>query len=207
MRREFGADRSSVLSGRNVTRPDHTDEEFFDEGWDFDPDDIDPEELEPLPTPPWRRPLLMAIALLTACAIAIVPLYNAFAGRSVSDGGLDICGFDYCIVQEAVTEAGLDLTMSRLFHTLLEPDEARALANELTGYLGIAPVRLAVVDRIDGPIGGFYDPAQRTIEVQSPARAWVVLHEVAHAVESDHGPGFQRVVIDLAAYMESAHGQ
>jgi hypothetical protein len=190
-----------------VIEPDHHhDDDLYDENWFFDPDDLDPDDLEPVPPPPWRQPLLIAVAALTAVALAIVPLYNVIAGSPVSDSGLEICGFDYCIVQEAVGEAGLNSTMSRLSHTFLDEDDARALANELADYLGIPPVGLRVVDRIEGRIGGFYDPVDRVVEIESPARAWTVLHEVAHAVETGHGPAFQQVVIELTAYLESAAG-
>lgn len=189
-----------------VIEPDHHHDDFLDEDWDFDPDHLDPEDLEPVAPPRWRQPLLIGVAALTAIALAIVPLYNVIAGRPVSDGGLELCGFDYCIVQDAVREAGFNTTMSRLAHTFLTEDEARALANELTDYLGIRPVGLRVVDRIDGRIGGFYDHADRMIAIESPARAWIVLHEVAHAVESGHGTAFQQVVIDLTDYMESSGG-
>lgn len=159
------------------------------------------DELEP-PPPTWRRPVLIVVAAITAISMAVVPLYNVFFAASVAENGLEICGFDYCVVQEGVREAGLDLTMSRLSTTFLEQSEARSLADELTDHLGIAPVGLVVVEDLDGRLGGVYDRSERSITIESPARAWTVLHEVAHAVETGHGEDFQRVVIDLAAYME-----
>lgn len=174
-----------------MTESDYYDEIKFDE-WD-DPDE---EGLDSVVR--WRRPLLIAVAAITAVALAIVPLYNVLFSRTVADNGLEVCGFDYCIVQDAVREAGGDVTMSRLSNVFLTEDEARALANELTAHLGIERVGLQVVERLDGRLGGFYDPATRTVSIESPARAWTVLHEVAHAVEDGHDARFQQVVIELA---------
>lgn len=168
------------------------------EQWDDDEDDFD--SYEP---PSWRRPLLISVAALTAVALALVPIYNVFRARSVADNGLEICGFDYCVVQEAVTEAGVDLTVSRLNNTLLDEAESQGLADALTDFLDIRPVSLSVVDELDGRLGGVYDPGTRSILIERPARAWTVIHEVAHAVETGHGDDFQRLVIELAQWVES----
>lgn len=154
--------------------------------------------------PTWRKPVLIAVATITAIAMALIPIYNVVFATRVADNGLEICGFDYCVVQEAVRGAGLDLTMSRLANTILVESEARDLANELTDYLGTSPVGLSVVEDLDGRLGGLYDPGARSISIESPARAWTVLHEVAHAVESGHGPGFRDVLIDLASYLSAS---
>lgn len=180
-----------------MVESEHYDDDLFLE-WDEAE-----EEDEPLSTP-WRRPVLIAVAAITALAIVLVPLYNVVFSRSVADNGLEICGFDYCIVQDAVREAGLDLTMSRLSNTFLTEEEASSLANELTAYLGIEPVGLQVVEDLERLLGGIYDPDTRSISVESPARAWTVLHEVAHAVQGGHGDGFRDVVIDLTSFMESS---
>jgi hypothetical protein len=54
-----------------------------------------------------------------------------------------------------------------------------------------------VVDSLEGRLGGVYDPATRSIEIERPARAWTVLHEVAHVMEGGHGQDFQEVLIEL----------
>lgn len=177
----------------------HDDEQTFEE-WPFD--DLDAEDLEPEPPPTWRRPFLIAVAALTAAALALVPIYNViFNARTVADNGLEVCGFDYCVVQEAVRSAGLDLTMSELANSFLDEAEARSLASELTNHLEIPAVAVFVVDRLEGRLGGVYDSGSREIAIESPARAWTVLHEVAHAVSPGHGQEFHEVVIDLARYM------
>jgi hypothetical protein len=181
-----------------VIESGHDDQE---PGWDDW--DLEAEDFEALPPPPWRKPLLIAVAAVTAIAMALVPVYNVFFDRPVADNGLEICGFDYCVVQEAVIEAGVDQAMSRLANTFLDEDGARALSGDLTEYLDIRPVAVHVVDELDGRLGGVYEPATRIISIESPARAWTVLHEVAHAVESGHGNRFREVVIDLTREMES----
>jgi hypothetical protein len=183
-----------------VIEDQHSDDHPFEEwedGWD-----VEEEDLEPIQPPPWRKPLLIAVAALTAVAMAIVPLYNVFFARTVADNGLEVCGFDYCVVVDAVREAGLDLTMSRLSNTFLDDAETRDLLDAATDYLGVAPVGLEVVDELEGRLGGVYDRASRMIRIERPARAWTVLHEVAHVEESGHDEDFQRVLIELAQWAD-----
>lgn len=180
--------------------PDHHGEELFEE-WD-----LSEEDFEPLPPPPWRKPLLIFVAALTAISMAAVPLYNVFSARPIADNGLEICGFDYCIVQEAMRESGVDLIMSSLANTLLDDEAARALADDAADYLDIGPVDLQVVDDLEGRLGGVYDPATRSILIERPARAWTVLHEVAHAVESGHAEAYQRTLADLARWADERTG-
>ena len=205
-----------------MTGPEQDDQPFSDE-WDDglgpgsgdpldDPthpwveewvDDLEDEEYleDDDPAPAWRRPLIVGVSVVTAVALALIPLYNVLFARTIAENGLEVCGFDYCVVQEAVRAAGLDLTMSAMANTFLDEEEARALAGEMTEFLGIEPVGLRVVADLDGRIGGVYDPTTRSISIESPARAWTVLHEVAHAVETGHGDAFEEVVIRLAAWM------
>lgn len=174
------------------------------EDWLFEEWDDDDEELEAVPSPRWKRPVVVALAILVALSLAILPLQSLFDGTTpaVSDSGLEICGDDYCIVWEAVVDAGLDLEMSRLANTLLDEDEAVALANELAEYLDVEPVALTVVDDLGGRLGGVYDPSAHSISIERPANAWVVAHEMAHTIAPGHGEEFQRVLIDLARYLE-----
>jgi hypothetical protein len=184
-----------------VIEDQHSDDfpfDEWDEGWD-----LEDEDLEPLAPPPWRKPLLIAIAALTAVAMALVPLYNVFFARTVADNGLEVCGFDYCVVVDAMREIGLDLVMSRLSNVFLDDAEARELVDAATDYLDVAPVGLDVVDELAGRLGGVYDPDTRLIRIERPARAWTVLHEVAHGVEGGHGHDFQGVLIDLARWAET----
>lgn len=160
------------------------------------------EDLDVLPPPLWRRPVLITVAAVTAVAMALVPLYNVIFARSVADNGLEICGFDYCVVQEAMRTSGVDLIMSGLANTFLDDEAARGLANEAADYLDVAPVGLQVVDDLEGRLGGVYDRETRSILIERPARAWTVLHEVAHAIEPGHGEAFQEVLADLTRWAD-----
>jgi hypothetical protein len=174
--------------------------------WDddfFDPELPDEPE-EPPVQPRWRRTVIAGIGAVVAAAMLAVPIWNVIDGLNppVSDSGLEICGFDYCVVQDAVRAAGHDLTMSRLTNTLLDRDQAQELADLLIAELGVSPVTVEVVDRLDGRIAGQYDPSTRGILLERPARAWIVLHEVAHTVASGHGSEFQATVIALSEWIE-----
>jgi len=68
-------------------------------------------------------------------------------------------------------------------------------------YLRASPVAFVVVDRLEARRKGKYDPSTRTIFVERPTQAWIVLHEVAHTVSSGHGEDFQEVVIELIRWL------
>jgi hypothetical protein len=163
-----------------------------------------PEDEEPLEHPPWRRRTITAVGLLVAAAMLAVPVWNIIDGATprFSDSGLELCGFDYCVVQEGVREAGQGVTMGRLANTLLSEDDAQQLADSLVGYLGVEPVTVDVVDRLEGRIAGQYNSATRQILLERPVRAWIVLHEVAHTVATGHGDQFIDTLVDLARWME-----
>ena len=95
------------------------DDEFFFEEWDLENEDD--EELAP---PRWRRSLIIGVAVITVVAMALVPLYNLIdsSQRAVAENGLEVCGFDYCIVQGEVRASGLDLAMSRFSNTYLDDE-------------------------------------------------------------------------------------
>ena len=175
------------------------DELFLDE-WDLEDDDL--EDLEP---PLWRKPLVIAVAAITVIAMALVPLYNLIdQGRlPIADNGLEVCGFDYCVIQDGVRAAGMDLVMSRFANTYLDEAAAAQVADALVRHLDIPPINLEVVERLDGQLEGQYSPATRTILIERPARAWIVLHEVAHAVAPGHGDEFQRTLVELAIWLDS----
>ena len=175
------------------------DESLF-EDWD-----LEEETFEPVPPRAWRRRLIIAVAALTAFAMAAVPLYNLIdRSPPVADNGLAVCGFDYCIVQDGMRRAGEDGPMNLLANTYLADAEAERFASTLVTHLGEAPVRFVIVDNLDGQLKGQYDPSTRTIVVERPVSAWIVLHEVAHATSSGHGDNFQIALVDLTRWLDLA---
>lgn len=152
--------------------------------------------------------MITAIGVLVAAAMLAGPVWNTFdrASPPVSDTGLELCGFDYCIVQDAVREAGLGVTMSRLANTYVGDEEVAAFADELLDYLGERSVTVEIVDDLDGRIAGQYRSADRVVLLERPVRAWIVLHEVAHVGASGHGEIFQEAIIDLARHVEASSG-
>lgn len=180
----------------------------------FHDDDLfDPwaeEELEEeTPGPPrWRRPAIVIVAAVTALALAVVPLYNLF-GRTppLADNRLEVCGFDYCVVQERVAEAGLVVVMGRLSTTFLNDDQAVVLADEIAEFLDVDPVSLTVVDRLEGRLGGVYDGANRRILIERPARAWTVVHEMAHVVSTGHGESFVEALVEIARWLDANNSE
>lgn len=173
--------------------------------WDEFDASSDDEIDEPAAHPPWRRRAITVIGAIVAVAMLAVPVWNLIDGATpeVSDSGLELCGFDYCVVQDAVRDAGLGLVMSRMANTYLEGSEVQALADDLMAYLGVDGVTTEIVDRLDRRIAGKYDPSERLILLERPVRAWIVVHEVAHTVSLGHGEDFQETIIDLAAWIDA----
>ena len=156
---------------------------------DWFDDDFDDE----IPPPPrWRRWVIVGVAAVVAVALAGTQLWNLVDRGSppIADNGLEVCGFDYCDVQDAVRAAGLDLEMARLAQTYISEEQALALIDALLDRLGEGPVNVEIVDRLDGRTAGQYSPATRTITLERPVRAWIVVHEVAHVGSLGHGPDF-----------------
>ncbi len=176
---------------------EYQEEESFDLWDEEEPEDDLPG------SPGWRRGAMVVVAVITALSLAAVPLYNVF-GRTppVSDSGLEICRFDYCMIQERLIDAGLVVVMSRLSTTFLNETEAVALADDIAGFLGVDPVSLIVVDRLEGRLGGVYQPDTRTILIQRPARAWIVAHEMAHVVSAGHGEEFVETLIEISRWLD-----
>jgi hypothetical protein len=147
-----------------------------------------------------RRWILWLVAAVTAISLSIVPLYNLFdrAQPQIAANGLEVCGFDYCEVQDGMRSLGAEQAMSRLSTTFLSDESAASLVASLVADLGEPPVALVMVDRLDGQIAGQYDSDLRTIYIERPATAWLVAHEVAHVLEGGHGKAFQELLAQLA---------
>lgn len=165
--------------------------EAFEAAW-LAEDDEPPDDFR------WRRGVLVVVAAIVVLAMALVPLSNVLRGPPTADNGLEICGFDYCVVQEAMRSVGLEPMVARLSNTFLEDSEAIDLAEDLLHDVGSTDVQVVVLERLGGSIGGIFDPSARIIYLERPVRAWTVFHEVAHSVSSGHGEDFQSSLADLA---------
>jgi hypothetical protein len=148
-----------------------------------------------------RRWAIWVVAAVTAVALGVIPLINLFdrSQPQIADNGLEVCGFDYCVVQDGMAEAGMDRAMSRLSTVFLNDEDATVLAGQLVAMLGEAPVSVVMVDRLGGQIAGQYDPSTRTILIERQATAWIVAHEVAHVAHGGHGEPFQETLVQLVA--------
>lgn len=163
------------------------------------------DESEPAPeTPRWRRWAIAAIAAVVALSMAAVQFWNLIdrGAPPIADSGLEICDYDYCEVQDAIRDAGLGIEMARLAAVFLDDDEARRLIADLIDELGVDPVEVEVVERLEGRTAGQYSPSTRTILLERPVRAWIVVHEVAHTVAGGHGNDFVIAVDRLVRFLE-----
>lgn len=177
------------------------DDPYFDE---FDIEAFETEEeAEPI-APPWRRPLLIGVAAVTAAAMLLIPMYNLLRGQQIADNGLEVCGFDYCVVQDAAIAAGLNEEMALLANTFLDDEEADTFVSALLGHIGERDVSFLIVDRLDGDIKGQFDPDSRAIIVERPVRAWIVVHEVAHVEAAGHGEEFRTALIELTRWIANS---
>lgn len=162
-------------------------------------DELDVTPDEPVQAPAWRRRVIVAVAAIAAAALLGTQAWNLIARGAppVAENGLEICGFDYCTVQEAIRAGGLGREMARLASSYVGEAEARALAAQLTDELGVGSVEVVIVGRLDGLTAGQYSPGTRTISLEAPVRAWIVYHEVAHTVAGGHGDDFVGVLEQL----------
>ena len=162
-------------------------------------------EYEPPEPPAWRRPLLLGIALVTAVAMAGVPVYNLIAATRtpVAANGLAVCTHDYCIVHDAMRERDLDLSMSRYANQRLDDAGAERLAQSLAEQFGTGPVSVVVLDQLQGGVEGIFNPATRTIVLRRPVSVWTVLHEVAHTEAPGHGEDFMETLAEMTRWLDS----
>lgn len=150
-----------------------------------------------------RRRWIRRIAWVAAVAVATIPFWNVIGGSTAryADNGLEVCTFDYCVVEEAVDEAGHRITMARLSEERLDDRQAQDFADRLREVVDGPPVTVEVVDNLPGDIGGRYLGEERVIEVRRPATRWIVIHEVAHSVGAGHGSDFEDALITLVEWV------
>ena len=95
---------------------------------------------------------------------------------------LEVCDWDYCVVQDLIGEGGID---PFLYEISLA--EARAIAGEVTKAWDVPSVPVTS-EPIPGELAGYYDPQVVAITLDEPIIAWALLHELAHhIVRHTHG--------------------
>ena len=142
--------------------------------------------------------------IVTALAMLVLPLWNVVQATSpqVADNGLEVCAFDYCIVEEQVREAGYAEVMIRQSGEIVPDREVQSYVDAFTDVVGGPPLTAEVVDDLPGELGGRYTPADRHIQIDRPATVWIIAHEVAHSVGSGHDDDFIQALLELAAHLE-----
>lgn len=184
-------------------------DESADVGWEVD--DWQDEDWEPIPEEPipsrriptsWR-----VIGIVAALSLLVIPVLNLInAGPRFADNGLEICRFDYCVVERHVFDAGLGSTMTVMSSIIVPDDNVQSVVDELIVVVGGPSVTAVVVDELPGDLGGRYFPSERLIEIDRPANLWVIAHEVAHAVAPGHEDDFMETLVELGRYFERATG-
>lgn len=152
----------------------------------------------------WRRWLLGVVAGLLVVLLVAGPVSNLFeqAQPQIAENGLEVCPFDYCVVQTAVRSAGHGPTMARLVATELDAEEAQVLADLLVAAIGQRRVAVEVVSSLPESLAGRYGVGSRVVQVVEPIRAWVIVHEVAHTSAGGHDSTFIDVILRLLRSIE-----
>jgi hypothetical protein len=142
-----------------------------------------------------------AISPLPAAEETAIPPDSAVYAEIDPEGeDLEVCQWDYCIVHDHI---GRERIENFLYE--ISPSEAQAIADEVVADWDISPVSVSST-RLEGDLGGLYDPNNDTITLDEPLIAWSLIHELAHHVVVDsvspdvegHGTEFLNTLDTLA---------
>lgn len=193
-----------------MTFDEHDDFDSEVDAWDdqdWDVDDWEPvreDEISrrSLPTS-WR-----IVGILAALSMLAIPLFNLIDARNpqLADNGLEVCRFDYCIVERYVVDAGLGRTMAQMSSTIVPDAEVQSFVDAMIDMVGGPSVTAEVVDDLPGDLGGRYSPAERLIQIDRPATVWVIAHEVAHTVSRGHDEEFRETLVELGRFFVRSAG-
>lgn len=141
--------------------------------------------------------------LITALSMLALPLWNFIQGSSpqIADNGLEVCSYDYCVVEQEVRDAGLGEVMIRQSGVIVPDREVQSYVDAFSSVIGGPPVVAEVVDDLPGDLGGRYSPSDRLIQIDRPATVWIIAHEVAHSVGSGHDRDFVDALLELADHI------
>ena len=181
----------------------------FDESEDvdWDVDDWEPGFEEPIPS----RSIPMSwriVGIVAALSMLAIPLFNLIDARTpqLADNGLEVCRFDYCVVERHVVDAGLGRIMGRMSSIVVPDVEVQSYVDAMIDVVGGPSVTAVVVDELPGDLGGRYVPAERLIQIDRPATVWVIAHEVAHTVSPGHVEEFRDTFVELGRFFERSTG-
>jgi hypothetical protein len=197
-----GAARSARTAGGTDDHGRVTFEEFDDADWDVEGDEAvleDPIAARRIPVS-WR-----IIGALAAVSMFAIPLFNVLDARTpqIADNGLEVCQFDYCVVEQYVLDAGAGLVMAEMSAVIVPDVDVQSYVDAMIDVVGGPDVQADVVDELPGDLGGRYSPASRLIQIDRPATVWVIAHEVAHTVSPGHDIAFRETLVELARFYEA----
>ncbi len=179
---------------------------------DWEVDDWQEDDREPIPEEPIAsRDLPMSwrvLGIVAALSMLAIPLFNMIDARTpqLADNGLEVCRFDYCVVERHVVDVGLGRTMAVMSSIIVPDDEVQSYVDAMIDVVGGPSVTAEVVDELPGDLGGRYTPAARLIQIDRPATVWVIAHEVAHTVSPGHDDEFRETLVELGRFFEGATG-
>lgn len=177
---------------------------------DWQVDDWQDADWESIPDEPIRRRLPTSwrvIGVVAALSLLVIPVLNLInAGPRFADNGLEICRFDYCVVERQVFDAGLGGTVAVMSSIIVPDEDVQSVVDELIAVVGGPAVTVEVVAELPGDLGGRYIASEGLIELDRPVNLWVIAHEVAHAVAPGHEDEFIATLVELARYFDRTTG-
>lgn len=191
--------------GVNFDDSDELDSEvdaWDDQDWEVEPIHEGSTSSRTLPTS-WR-----VIGIVAALSMLAIPLFNLIDARTpqIADNGLEVCRFDYCLVERFVVDAGLGRTMAEMSSVIVPDADVQSYVDAMLDVVGGPSVTAQVVDELPGDLGGRYSPTERLIQIDRPATVWVIAHEVAHTVSPGHDEDFQETLVELGRFFERSTG-
>ena len=189
-----------------VTYDEHDEFDSDVEAWDdWETDDwVREDEISSRTLPAsWR-----VIGIVAALSMLAIPIFNLIDARSpqIADNGLEVCRFDYCIVEQFVVDAGLGRTMAEMSSIIVPDADVQSFVDAMIDVVGGPSVTAEVVDELPGDLGGRYSPAERLIQIDRPATVWIIAHEVAHTVSPGHDEEFRETLVELGRFFERSTG-
>ena len=141
--------------------------------------------------------------VVTALSMLTLPVWNFIQGSSpqIADNGLEVCSFDYCVIEEQVRNAGLGDVMIRQSGVIVPDREVQSYVDAFSDVIDGPAITAEVVDDLPGELGGRYTPSDRLIQIDRPATVWIIAHEVAHSVGSGHEQDFVDALLELADHI------